>query len=109
MEPWDPGGSRVGLRSPSLPRHWQGRGAGSPCLRRREGGGGVGLEVMKLDLGRLRGELGALGSGLWSEGSKEQGRRSEQGSGDLVLGGHGPEWAESIWEAEQDSQREGQE
>ena len=39
--------------------------------------------------------LGALGRGLWSEGSKEE-EISEQGSGDLVLGGHGPEWAESI-------------
>ena len=40
--------------------------------------------------------LGAIGGGLWSEGSKEEEEKSEQGSGDIVLGGCGPEWAKSI-------------
>ena len=39
--------------------------------------------------------LGAIGCGLWSEGSKEE-EKSEQGSGDILLGGWGPEWAKSI-------------
>ena len=32
---------------------------------------------------------------LWSEGLKEE-EKSEQGLGDIVLGGCGPEWAKSI-------------
>ena len=39
--------------------------------------------------------------GLWSEGSKEE-EKSEQGSGDFVLGGCGPGWAKHISEVEQD-------
>ena len=39
--------------------------------------------------------LGVLRGGLWSEGPKEE-EKSEQGSGDIVLGGCGPEWAKSI-------------
>ena len=38
--------------------------------------------------------LGVIGGGLWSEGSKEE-AKSEQASGDIVLGGCGPEWAKS--------------
>ena len=37
--------------------------------------------------------LGAIGGGLLS---KEEEEKSEQGSGDIVLGGCGPEWAKSI-------------
>ena len=40
--------------------------------------------------------LGAIGDGLWSEGSKEEEEKSEQGSGDIVLGGCGLEWAKSV-------------
>ena len=40
--------------------------------------------------------LGAIGGGLWSEGSKEEEEKSEQGSGDIGLGGYCPEWAKSI-------------
>ena len=36
---------------------------------------------------------GVIGGGLWS---KEEEQKSEQGSGDIVLGGCGPEWAKSI-------------
>ena len=86
----------MGLRE--LASHRLGRGAGSRGgglrLRRREGAGGVRLEVVKRSGAAARG-LGALGSGLWSEGSKEE-EKSEQGSADLVLGGCGPEWAKSI-------------
>ena len=39
--------------------------------------------------------LGAIGGGLWSEGLKEE-EKSEQGSGHIVLGGCGPEWARCI-------------
>lgn len=39
--------------------------------------------------------LGAIGSGLWSEGLKEE-ETSEQGSGEIVLEGCGPEWAKSV-------------
>ena len=37
--------------------------------------------------------LGVIGGELWS---KEEEEKSEQGSGDIVLGGCGPEWAKSI-------------
>ena len=40
--------------------------------------------------------LGAIVGGLWSEVSKEEEEKSEEGSGDIVLGGCGPEWAKSI-------------
>ena len=40
--------------------------------------------------------LEAIGGALWSEGSKEEEEKSEQGSGDVVLGGSGPGWAKSI-------------
>ena len=33
---------------------------------------------------------------------KEEEEKSEQGSGDIVLGRYGPEWAKSFWEVEQD-------
>ena len=36
-----------------------------------------------------------IGGGLWLNGSKEE-AKSEQESGDIVLGGCGPEWAKSI-------------
>ena len=36
-----------------------------------------------------------LRGGLWSGGSKEE-EKSEQGSGNIVLGGCGPEWAKRI-------------
>ena len=38
---------------------------------------------------------GVLRGGLWSGGSKED-EKSEQGSGNIVLGGCGPEWAKRI-------------
>lgn len=51
---------------------------------------------LELDLERLNG-IGSDGGGLWSEGLKEEEEeKSEQGSGDTVLGGCGPEWAKSI-------------
>ena len=40
--------------------------------------------------------LGVIVGGLWSEGSKEEEEKSEQGSGDIVLGGCGPEWVKGI-------------
>ena len=83
-------------------------GRGRPALEKEGGRRGRWVGGRETGSGAAARGLGALGSGLWSEGSKEE-EMSEQGSGDLVLGGHGPEWAESIWEAEQDSQREGQE
>ena len=42
------------------------------------------------------------------EGLKEE-EKSEQGSGDIVSGGCGPELAKNISKVEQDSQGEGQE
>ena len=35
--------------------------------------------------------LGVTGAGLWFEGSKEEEEKSEQGLGDIILGGCGPE------------------
>ena len=40
--------------------------------------------------------LEGIGDALWSEGSKEEEEKSKQGSGNIVLGGCGPEWAKSI-------------
>ena len=40
--------------------------------------------------------LGVTAGGLSSEGLKEEEEKSKQGSGDIVLGGCGPEWAKSI-------------
>lgn len=57
-----------------------------------EGGGcGTGIESGEAAMG-----LGVIGGGLWSEGLKEEEEKSEQGSGDVVLGRCGPEWAKSI-------------
>ena len=39
--------------------------------------------------------LGAIGSGLWSEGLKEE-EKSEQGLGEIVSEGCGLEWAKGI-------------
>ena len=39
--------------------------------------------------------LGVIGGALWSKGSKKE-EKSEHGSGDIVLGGCGPERAKSI-------------
>ena len=47
--------------------------------------------------GAAAGGLGAIGCGLWPEGSKEE-EKSKQGSGDIFLGRYGPEWAKSICE-----------
>lgn len=49
--------------------------------------------------------LEAIGGALWSEGSKEEEEKSEQGSGDIVLGVCGPGWAKSISGVEQEVQR----
>ena len=40
--------------------------------------------------------LGMTEGRLWWEGWKEEEEKSEQGSGDTVLGGCGPKWAKSI-------------
>ena len=40
--------------------------------------------------------LGAIGGGLWLERSKEEEEKSEKGSGDIVLGGCGPEWTKYL-------------
>ena len=53
------------------------------------------VEVVELDLERLQRDWERMGSSLekgelWSEGLKEE-EKSEQGLGDIVLGGYGPE------------------
>ena len=58
-----------------------------------EGGGDIRLEVVGIGSGVAAMGLGVIGGGLWS---KEEEAKSEQGSGDIVLGGCGPEWAKSI-------------
>ena len=65
----------------------------------REGQHGTGSAMIGLE---------GIGDALWSEGSKEEEENSQQGSGNIVLGGCGPEWAKSIREVEQEVQREGQ-
>ena len=40
--------------------------------------------------------MGAIGGGLWSEESREEEEKSEQASGDIALGGCGPEWAKYL-------------
>ena len=40
--------------------------------------------------------LGVTAGGMSSEGLKEEEEKSEQGSGDIVLGGCGPEWAKCV-------------
>ena len=65
-----------------------------PALEKEGGRRGRQVGDCETGSGGCRG-LGALGSGLWAEGSKEE-VKSEQGSGDLVLGGCGPEWAKCI-------------
>ena len=40
--------------------------------------------------------LEGIGGALWSEGSKEEEEKSEQGSRDIVLEGCDPGWAQSI-------------
>ena len=58
-----------------------------------EGGGDIRLEVVGIGSGVAAMGLGVIGGGLWS---KEEEAKYEQGSGDIVLGGCGPEWAKSI-------------
>ena len=72
-----------------------GLGAGGLRWRRRkeeEGSQGRGCGTGS---GAAARGSGALRGGLWSGGSKEE-EKSEQGSGNIVLGGCGPEWAKSI-------------
>ena len=52
----------------------------------QDGGCGIGSEVAAKG-------LGAIGGGLWSEWSKGEEEKSEKRSGDIVVGGSGPEWA----------------
>ena len=90
----------MGLRSQSLSQAQAGEGVwelrrGRPALEKEEGkgegveGGGCGTGS-----GAAARGLGAIGGGL-REGSKEE-EKSQQGSGDIVLGGCGPERAKSI-------------
>ena len=51
------------------------------------------MEVVGIGSGVAAMGLGVIGGELWS---KEEEEKSEQGSGDIVLGGCGPEWAKSI-------------
>ena len=75
----------MGLRS--------GEGVGSwrPALE-KEGSQGRGCGTGS---GAAARGSGVLRGGLWSGGSKEE-EKSEQGSGNIVLGGCGPEWAKRI-------------
>ena len=84
----------MGLRSLSLSQAQAGEGVGSCCsglcLRRREGGGGVRWRLWNWIWSCCKG----IGDRGWavSEGSKEEEGKSEQGRGDIVFGGCGPEW-----------------
>ena len=91
-------GQKVGLRYQTLPLAQAVEGVWEqwwwwPALE-KEGGGGVRWRLWNQIWSTAMG-LGAIGGGLQSEGSKEE-DKSEQRSGDIVLGGCGPEWAKSI-------------
>ena len=57
----------------------------APESKRRGGTSGGGWGTRSAMVG-----LEAIGGALWSEGSKEEEEKSEQGSGDVVLGGSDP-------------------
>ena len=62
------------------------------CLRRREGGGGFKWRLWNW----IRIGIGSDTGWAVVRGWKEEEEKSEQGLGDIVLGGCGPEWAKSI-------------
>ena len=64
-------------------------------LEKGAGRRGHKVEDVELDLKWLQRDWEKLGGGLWLEGSKEE-EKSEKGSGDIVLGGCGPEWAKYL-------------
>ena len=104
VKPWDPGVEGGAELSELLSGTGRGGGlgaAGGGGLLKKEGGRRDvkwslwNWRIPKGGSGAAARGLGAIGCGLWSEGSKEE-EKSEQGSGDILLGGWGPGWAKSI-------------
>ena len=86
----------MGLRSQSLYQA-QLRGRGGGLHFRRRGWGVLCEEEVWSWIWSSRKGIGSDGGGggVCLEGSKED-EKSQQGSGDIVLGGCGPEWTNSI-------------